>query len=53
MNSLNLLNRPIAFHRCLVILTGSILAALLLSQALYWQRRVPEQRDGRWFKTQG
>jgi hypothetical protein len=34
-----LLGRPIAFHRRLVDLTGSVKAALLLSQAIYWTRR--------------
>ena len=32
---LQLLDRPIAFHRCFVTLTGSVTAALMLSQALY------------------
>jgi hypothetical protein len=34
-----LLGRPIAFHRRLVDLTGSVKAALLLSQSIYWTRR--------------
>lgn len=44
-----LLNRPIAFHRCFVTLTGSVTAALMLSQALYWQRRT-QHAGGWWFK---
>ncbi len=48
---INLLDRPIAFHRVFADLTGSIPAALLLSQALYWQRRCPPNRDGWWWKT--
>lgn len=52
MDVLTLLDRPIAFHRCFVDLTGSITAALFLSQAVYWQRRVPEDRAGWWFKSQ-
>lgn len=43
-------DRPIAFHRCFVTLTGSITAALMLSQAVYWQKRTKDP-DGWWFKT--
>ena len=32
---LNTLDRPIAFHRCFVTLTGSVTVALMLSQAVY------------------
>jgi uncharacterized protein (UPF0297 family) len=45
--------RPIAFHRCFVKLTGSVHAALMLSQALYWLN--PERqgqgrgKDEGWF----
>jgi hypothetical protein len=50
----NLLDRPIAFHRLFVQLTGSVTAALMLSQALYWQKRCPSD-DGRdagwWYKS--
>jgi hypothetical protein len=45
-----LLDRPIAFHRCLVTMAGSVTAALMLSQALYWQKRCPHD-DGWWWKT--
>jgi hypothetical protein len=47
---LQLLDRPIAFHRRFVTLTGSITAALMLSQALYWQRRCKDP-EGWWYKT--
>ncbi|MCI0653669.1 MAG: hypothetical protein L0Y39_04225, partial [Methylococcaceae bacterium] len=47
----DLLDRPIAFHRSFVQLTGSVTAALVLSQAVYWQRRVSEDHDGWWYKT--
>ncbi len=47
---LQLLDRPIAFHRCFVTLTGSVTAALMLSQALYWQRRCKDP-EGWWYKT--
>ena len=45
-----LLDRPIAFHRCFIDPTGSITAALMLSQALYWQQRTKDP-DGWWYKT--
>jgi hypothetical protein len=44
------LNRPIAFRRALVDLTGSVQAALMLSQAIYWQERVTRE-DGWWYKS--
>lgn len=47
MRAVDLLDRPIAFHRPFVALAGSITAALMLSQALYWQRR----SEGWWWKT--
>lgn len=40
------LERPIAFHPVFVDLTRSVTAALLLSQAVYWTKRVP---SGNWF----
>lgn len=48
-----LLGRPIAFHRRLVDLTGSIKASLMLSQAIYWTRHGKDirQHDGWFFKT--
>lgn len=47
---LDCFDRPIAFHRCFVTLTGSVTAALMLSQAYYWQKRA-KSHDGWWFKT--
>jgi hypothetical protein len=44
-----LLDRPIAFHRIYVTLTGSITAALMLSQAIYWTLRPPVKKKGGWF----
>jgi len=38
MNTIDILDRPIAFHRCFVEITKSVAGALLLSQAVYWQR---------------
>ncbi len=48
---LSALDRPIAFQRVFVEVTGSITAALFLSQAVYWQKRA-SQDDGWWYKTQ-
>ena len=42
------LDRPIAFHRCFVDITGSVNAALMLSQAVYWMKRAP---SGEFYKT--
>jgi hypothetical protein len=50
MKLTQLLDRPIAYHRCFVTLTGSVKAAILLSQAMYWQQRA-KQADGWWYKT--
>lgn len=46
-----LLDRPIAFHRCFVTVTGSVNAAILLSQAIYWSRRTEDPKGWFW-KTQ-
>jgi len=45
-----LLDRPIAFHRPFVQITGSINSALMLSQALYWSHRTPD-KNGWFYKT--
>lgn len=45
------LDRPIAFQRAYVSITGSITAALMLSQAVYWSTRTTDP-DGWFFKTQ-
>lgn len=50
MNLLDLLDRPIAFHRSFVTLTGHINAALMLSQAVYWSRRT-NSGDGSFYKS--
>lgn len=50
MDVLSLLDRPIAYHRIFVTLTGSVTAAVLLSQAVYWSRRTGEN-NGWWWKT--
>jgi hypothetical protein len=43
-------DRPIAFQRPFVELTGSVTAALFLSQAYYWSSRTTLQ-DGWFYKT--
>lgn len=48
---LEILDRPIAYHRCFVTLTGSVTAAVLLSQAVYWSRRTAEGNEGWFWKT--
>jgi hypothetical protein len=51
MSILDTLERPIAFHRIFVEWTGSVTAALMLSQAVYWTKRTSDA--GGWFyKTQ-
>lgn len=50
MGMTDLLDRPIAYHRVFVTLTGSVRGAILLSQAVYWQKRA-RQTDGWWYKT--
>lgn len=51
MEILDLLDRPIAFHRAFARLAGSVHAGLLLSQAVYWSRRTSDS-DGWFYKTQ-
>ena len=48
---MELLDRPIAFHRPLVDVAGGVLGALMLSQALYWSKRT-EGPLGWFWKTQ-
>jgi hypothetical protein len=50
MNVIEILDRPIAFHRCFVKITGSVSAALMLSQAVYWSNRTNDP-DGWFYKT--
>jgi DnaD/phage-associated family protein len=44
---LKLLDRPIAFHRVFVTLTGGVTSALMLSQAWYWSQRTTDPSG--WF----
>lgn len=45
------LDRPIAFHRVFVKLTGSVTAALMLSQAMYWSKRANSDDESWFYKT--
>lgn len=51
MDWTDLLDRPIAFHRPLAQLAGSLPAGIMLSQAMYWTKRTSDQ-DGWFWKTQ-
>lgn len=44
MALIDFLSRPVAYHPALARLVGSITAAVMLSQAIYWQQRVPQRR---------
>lgn len=48
---LQILAPPIAFHRCLVKVAGSVNAALMLSQAIYWTPRTKDP-NGWFYKSQ-
>lgn len=50
-NAHTVFDRPIAYHRIFVSLTGSVTAAVMLSQAVYWQRRAGGM-GGNFWKTQ-
>lgn len=45
---LQVFDAPVSFHRCLIPLTGSVTAALLLSQALTTTLELAPEQDG-WF----
>lgn len=49
MTVLDLLDSPIAYHRCFVPI-GGVTGAVFLSQAIYWQKRVTRE-DGYFYKT--
>jgi hypothetical protein len=49
---LELLSRPIAFHRVFVKIGGNVAAGLMLSQAFYWSKnRRAVERDGWFYKS--
>ena len=43
---------PVAFHRSLVTITGSVTAALMLSQAINWTETLAPEADGWFYKSQ-
>jgi hypothetical protein len=47
---LRVFDQPVAFHRCLVSITGSVNAALLLGQLIYWTPRAND-KNGWVYKT--
>ena len=49
---MSIVDRPIAYHRCFVTISGSVTAAVMLSQAMYWTPRTTLDPDGWFFKTQ-
>jgi len=57
MTLVDLLVRPVAYHPALARLLGSVPAAVMLSQSIYWQQRVPVSRPagcpgkGWWYHT--
>lgn len=46
---LDLLSRPIAFHRAFVKIGGGVTAGVMLSQAFYWSRNKRARERGGWF----
>ena len=50
MNTMQVLDRPIAYQRSFVKITGSATAALFLSQCVYWANRTND-KEGWFFKT--
>lgn len=54
MALIDLLSPPIAYHRVFRAITGNTVAAIMLSQALYWQRIVDKGKGGKegwWYKS--
>ena len=49
---MKILDRPIAFQRCFVTISGSVTAAVMLSQAVYWTQRTAKDSGGWFYKTQ-
>jgi hypothetical protein len=43
---------PVTFHRCLVTITGSVTAALMLSQAITWTETLAPASGGWFCKSQ-
>ena len=50
---LEVFDLPITFHRCLVRVTGSVTAALMLSQAMAWTEELAPDVEGWFMRSQG
>ena len=50
---LEVFDLPITFHRCLVGVTGSVTAALMLSQAMAWSEQLAPEVEGWFMRSQG
>ena len=50
---LEVFDLPITFHRCLVGVTGSVTAALMLSQAMAWSEELAAEVEGWFCRSQG
>jgi hypothetical protein len=50
---LEVFDLPITFHRCLVGVTGSVTAALMLSQAMAWSEQLAPEFEGWFMSSQG
>lgn len=46
-----LFDRPIAYHKCFADISGSVVAAVMLSQSVYWTKTLPPEKDGWFYKT--
>jgi hypothetical protein len=54
MALIDLLSRPVAYHRVFRAITGNTVAAIMLSQAFYWQRQTDNNKGGKkgwWYKS--
>lgn len=49
---MDIFDLPVAFHRSLVTITGSVTAALMLSQAITWTEMLAPEADGWFSKSQ-
>jgi hypothetical protein len=50
--AMEIFDLPVAFHRSLVTITGSVTAALMLSQAITWMETLAPEAEGWFSKSQ-